>query len=104
VPRVRTGQRRRATDLDDLPRYFGCVGALHIGANTNFLKLTAASGRRTRISLPRARTSSRSLRFAWLAGLLVLVTCSAPSSQDRHAGGMFAPAPGSDGAGGGSGM
>jgi hypothetical protein len=46
------------------------------------------------------------LRFMWLAGLLALATCSTPSPQVRHAGDMFAPAPGSDGAGGsaGSGM
>jgi hypothetical protein len=41
------------------------------------------------------------LRFIWLAGLLTLATCSTPTAQARHASNVFAPAPGSDGAGGG---
>ncbi len=43
------------------------------------------------------------LRFAWLAGLLALVTCSTPSLRMQYTVGIFAPAPGSDGAGGGGG-
>jgi len=43
------------------------------------------------------------LRLVWLAGLLAFMTCSTPPAQPRHAGSLFDPAPGSDGAGGGGG-